>query len=261
MAEKKGIDWIVGKRNELVERLDDEFSHPVEKKEKKNPKGWKAYTFNYHKYYGLDEISMAFALDWGNATKHLYRGHVEKNIAQYGEEYVDKIAELKEIEDKDAAVFLMIYVLNPNAPLCFKGTLYPDLKGLGNAMQAQIPNQDADIYHLLSSGCLKKYVDQMEYDETFKEAVSAITQKIMEKEDAFYFALMYLLCPELGFEYKGKQYASLESFVADLEKNEEEPLAKACGELVSDKLFLMWIYSLGYKKPVIDWMNTYEKAV
>lgn len=111
----------------------------VEIKERRTYKGMKPYNFMNNRYFGLDEISMAFAADWDNAMKHLYRGLVDKNIVQYGEEYANKIIDLKNLEDKDIAVFKMIYILNKNAPLCFKGAIYTDLQALGMAIKEKAP--------------------------------------------------------------------------------------------------------------------------
>ena len=141
----------------------------VEVKERRTHKGMKPYNFSNSRYYGLDEISMAFASDWENATKHLYRGLVEKNIVQYGEEYSNRITDIKALDDKDVAVFKMIYILNPNAPLCFKGAIYTDLQALGMAIKEKSPTIDENIMHLIDSGCLLEYIDNNNFNEAFKE--------------------------------------------------------------------------------------------
>ena len=72
---------------------------------------------------------------------------------------------------------------------------------------------------------------------------------------------MYLLYPEIGFEKKKKKYVNLESFIDNLESNSTKQIVKICQDLISDKIFIMWIYSLGYSKQVENWMKIYEKAV
>lgn len=233
----------------------------VEIKERNTYKGLKPYTFNYNKYYGLDEISMAFANDWDNAIKHLYRGLVEKNVLQYGEEYVSQIADAKNVGDQDVAVFKMIYILNPHAPLCFKGNVYADLQSLGMAMYEKGAKQDNDILKLITSGCLLEYIEKNTFNDEFKEQITFITQQLQNSKNDYYFALMYLLYPEIGFEYNKKKYVNLEDFINDLEKNSSEQITKICQDLISNKLFIMWIYSLGYFKQVENWIKVYEKAV
>jgi len=233
----------------------------VEVKERRTHKGMKPYNFSNSRYYGLDEISMAFASDWENATKHLYRGLVEKNIVQYGEEYSNRITDIKALDDKDVAVFKMIYILNPNAPLCFKGAIYTDLQALGMAIKEKSPTIDENIMHLIDSGCLLEYIDNNNFNEAFKEQIRFITQEIKKGNVDYYFALMYLLYPEIGFEYKEKKYVNLESFIDNLESNSTKQIVKICQDLISDKIFIMWIYSLGYSKQVENWMKIYEKAV
>ena len=131
----------------------------MEIKERRTYKGMKPYNFMNNRYFGLDEISMAFAADWVNATKHLYRGLVDKNIVQYGEEYANRIIDIKNLEDKDVAVFKMIYILNKNAPLCFKGEIYTDLQALGMSIKAKAPTVDQNIWQLISSGCLLEFIE------------------------------------------------------------------------------------------------------
>jgi len=210
---------------------------------------------------GLDEKSMAFASDWENATKHVYRGLVEKYIVQYGEEYSNRITDIKALDDKDVAVFKMIYILNPNAPLCFKGAIYTDLQALGMAIKEKSPTIDENIMHLIDSGCLLEYIDNNNFNEAFKEQIRFMTQEIKKGNVDYYFALMYLLYPEIGFEYKEKKYVNLESFIDNLESNSTKQIVKICQDLISDKIFIMWIYSLGYSKQVENWMKIYEKAV
>lgn len=58
-----------------------------------------------------------------------------------------------------------------------------------------------------------------------------------------------------------KSNVNLEDFIEDLEKNNSTKIAKICQDLISNKMFIMWVYSLGYSKQVASWMNVYEKAV
>lgn len=244
--------------NEVTRWLNNE---DVEVKERKTFKGMKPYTFNYNKYYGLDEISMAFANDWDNAIKHLYRGLVEKNVLQYGEEYVNKIVDIKNEEDQDVAVFKMIYILNPHAPLCFKGKVYTDLQSLGMAINENGTKMDQDILKLISTGCLMEYVSANNFNDAFKYQISFITKQIKNNKTDYYFALMYLLYSEIGFEYNKKKYVNLDDFIEDLEKQSNTQISNTCQDLISNQMFIMWIYALGYSKQVESWMNIYEKAV
>ena len=233
----------------------------VEIKERRTYKGMKPYNFMNNRYFGLDEISMAFAADWDNAMKHLYRGLVDKNILQYGEEYANQIIDLKNLEDKDIAVFKMIYILNKNAPLCFKGAIYTDLQALGMAIKENAPKVDPNIWQLISSGCLLEFIENNNFTDNFKGQIKFITKEIQNNKSDYYFALMYLLYPEMGFEYNKKKYVNLEDFIEDLEKNSSIQITKICQDLISNKMFIMWIYSLGYSKQVESWMKVYEKAV
>ena len=233
----------------------------VEIKERKTFKGLKPYNFNYNKYYGLEEISMAFANDWENAKKHLYRGYVEKNIAQYGEEYVNQITDVKNISDQDVAVFSMIYILNPHAPLCFKGVVYTDLQSLGMKMHENGTQTNDDIMQLITSECLSQYIHKNNFENNFTNQIDELSKKIKAGKKDYYYALMYLLYPEIGYEYNKKKYVNLEDFIEDLEKTSSTQINKTCQDLIGNPMFLMWINSLGYSKQVDSWLKIYEKAV
>lgn len=254
---------------EVVKWLNNE---EVEVKESKALKGLKPYNFNYNKYYGLNAISMAFANDWEKAKKHLFRGLVEKNIAQYGEEYSVDIGDIRStIDDDDVAMFSTIYVLNPHAPLCFMGYVYPDLQALGIKMyeakpmlleQNKRPSKEYKaILKMIKTGCLSKYIELNNYEEGFQKDIEEIVNQIKRGEDMYYYALMYILYPELGFTYEGKKYVTLADFVEDLEELGAEEIAKTCNKLISNPIFHMWIYSLGYVDQVKEWMNLYRGVV
>ena len=255
--------------DEVVKWLNKEH---VEVKESKAIKGLKPYNFNYNKYYGLDAISMAFANDWDKAKKHLFRGLVEKNIIQYGEEYAVNIGDMRSsTEDDDVAVFSMIYILNPHAPLCFMGYVYTDLQALGIKMNEARPSLTSvhskpskeykAIMKMIKTGCLTKYIELNNYEEGFKKDVEEIIKKITNGDDNYYYALMYIFYPELGFTYEEKKYVALADFVDDLEEHTSDEIARACGKLIANPVFLMWVYSLGYVDQVTEWMRVYEKVV
>jgi hypothetical protein len=226
----------------------------VEVKEVKKTKGVKAYNFNKEKYYSIEDISKAFALDWENAKKHLYRGFVDKYLLQFGEEMASSCIDLKELEDKDVAVFRLIYLLNPYAPLCYKGRFFNDLEHLAKVMRDALPNIDNEILEMLKKGCLEYYIKlDNAYEQGLIVALNDIIKKLKTGDDEFYFAVMYYLDPNIRFVFKNMEFETIQQFadyVLGLGVEQESDFAK---ELLETPLFSMWIASLGYSQAVYDW--------
>ena len=243
---------------EIVKWLNGE---DIDVKEAKNSKrGYKPYNFNYNRYYGLEEISMAFAHDWENAKKHLKRGLVDKNILQYGEEYSVDIAELREEPDQDLAVYKMIYILNPTAPLCYKGKVYYDLESIGRQMRESLPNFNEEIRELVIKGCLQDFLTRNNFDENLCKRVSEITEKLKSKDNKYYYALMYLLSPDSKFVIKNQEFDTLESLANYMETLLPHEIEDFANDLVDNQRFIMWVYSQGYASQVNEWLDIYEKA-
>ena len=244
--------------DEIVRWLNGE-DIPI-KEPKRVKHDYKPYNFNYNKYYGLKEISMAFANDWENAKKHLYRGLVEKNVAQYGEEYAVAIADLKEEPDKDLAVFKMIYVLNPQAPLCYRGKVYYDLESIGVKMRDSLPDFDEEVFELITKGCLYDFLIENNFDKILCDRVKEIENKMNSGDRKYYYALMYLLSPESKFSIQHRNFSDIESMVVYLESLSPSLIEELAGILVDDDQFLMWVYAQGYAAQINQWLEIYEKA-
>lgn len=244
--------------DEILRWLNGEDVDIKESKQRKSE--YKPYNFNYNKYYGLEEISMAFAHDWENAKKHLYRGLVDKNIAQYGEEYSVDIAELKGLEDKDLGVFKMIYILNPHAPLCYKGEVYYDLQTLGIKMKEKLPELDEEILQLVTKGCLYDFLIRNEFDDKLCKNIYEITEELKNQNNKFYYALMYFLYPESAFKIEDKEINDINKLVEYLESLSNTEIESIADKLIYNQQFIMWVYSQGYAKQVTEWLNIYEKV-
>ena len=222
--------------------------------------GIKPYNFNYEKYYNLESLSMAFAGNWTNAKKHLFRGLVEKNIVQYGEEYASGCMDLKELEDKDVAVFRLIRLLNPGAPLCYKGRIFNDLSAVGVTMFNALPNFDDDIMELFKNGCFLDYLTSNSFDKSLVDFVSKCIFYIKQGDTEFYYAIMYMLSGQAGYEYKDYSFNTLEDLVEYLNSLPPERVEYACSNFLDDEKFTMWIYSQGYTEQVVQWMKIYKGA-
>jgi hypothetical protein len=245
--------------DEVKRWLNNENVELVEKDRK--IEGIKPYNFGRKYYYDLQSLSMAFAENWENAKKHLYRGMVEKNIAQYGEEYVSQCMDLKELDDKDVAVFKLIYLLNADAPLCYKGELYHDIDSLGIKMAGNVNVFDENIMEMIYNGCLLEYVENAGYDDAFVKRIKEITEYINSGNPEFYYALMYTLYPALGYTINNCKFDKVEDLVLYINSQNSDIIEELAEELIDDELFQMWVYASGFTKQLLEWKKIYEEAV
>ncbi len=244
--------------NEVKKWLNNENVKLVEKDKK--IEGIKPYNFGRRYYYDLKSLSMAFAENWENAKKHLYRGMVEKNIAQYGEEYISECMDLKELENKDVAVFKLIYLLNEDAPLCYKGELYNDIDSVGVKMAEHLDTFDENIMEMINNGCFMEYVQNAGYSEDFVCKIKEIVDYINNGNNEFYYALMYITYPSLGYTINNFKFDKPVDLVLYLNNQDTDVIEELSEELIDDELFQMWIYSSGFSNQLLEWKKIYEKA-
>lgn len=240
--------WINGENVSILE--------PTIKSNIKKP-----YNFLKDEYYDLESLSMAFAQNWDNAKKHLFRGLVDKYLATVNEEMASQCMDLKEMADKDLAVFKLVYLLNPNAPLCYKGTLYNSLEDLGDMMADDAPNINADIEEMISNGALFQYVRDNHFDERLVQNVYGVMQAMQHnRQSNKYFKLMYILDPDKGFNISNYKFDNLMELIDYLESLDNTARDNLADKLVDNDMFIAWIDSLGYDKQIDRWKDIYKKV-
>lgn len=237
--------WINNEEVEIIEK-------------DKHDKAIKPYQFSYGYYYDLESLSMAFAINWENAKKHLFRGLVEKHLFQYGEELTSNCIDLKAISDKNIAVFRLIRLLNPGAPLCYKGRIFNDLAAVGIAMYNALPAYDQNIIEMITNGCFIEFLKANKFDGKLIAFIEKCQHHIKTGKQEFYYAIMYMLSGKTGYEYNQYMFNTLEEIVEYLTKLNPNEVEKTSSELITDAKFVMWIYSQGYTQQVEEWLKVYQ---
>jgi serine/threonine protein kinase len=240
--------WAKGEQVDVIEQI-------------KKTDAEKPYTFMYDKYSDINALSLAFAQNWDNAKKHLFRGLVDKYLSTYNQEMASQCMDLKEIKDKDLAVFKLIYLLNPNAPLCFRGKLYNDLEALGLEMANSSPNIDEDIRDLVKCGALLSYVKSNLYDEKLIEAIADVTEALEQDDKSTkYFKLMFILNPSMGYQIGNARCEDVQDLIELLEGMDNTSRDNVSDVIVDDPMLMAWLDALGYGKQVEKWQQIYEKV-
>ncbi len=221
----------------------------------------KPYTFAKTSYEDLKSLSMAFAQDWENAKKHLYRGLVDKYLATFDAEAASQCMDLKEISDKDTAVFELIHLLNPDAPLCYRGRLFSSVETLGYAMRESAPEIDDDIYEMIRNGCLIRYLEWNGFSQELVNSVYEAMQNLDGKYGLIqYFKLMYIFNPSMGFDVNTTHCEDLQDVIDYLESLDQVIRDSIIEDLVGNTFFIAWIESQGYEEQVNRWLEIYEKV-
>ena len=220
------------------------------------------YKFASESYYEVDSLSMAFAQNWDNAKRHLFRGLVDKYLATFDEEMASQCMDLKEYNDKDLAVFKLIYLLNKRAPLCYKGQLFNDLESLSQAMYNKLPEIDEDIKMMIRSGALKYYVNINPYDQNLKDEISHITNESIDAtNNEYYYRVMYLFDPTLGFRIDNARCEDLDDFIDLFCNSQEDIQGRIANYVISNDMFSAWLITIGYENQVVKWREAFKKVV
>lgn len=215
-------------------------------------------TFNGQKFNDLNNLSLSIAQNWYAAKKYLFSGELERQLSLKNEWKAKECKVLKSITDDDTAIFKLIYILNPDAPLCFKGVIFNTLESLGKWMENDTEENKQLIFEFLSSECLCEYLENNQYDIKLIERINNISEEIAKGKSELYYALMYMLSFKDG--YGENKINSIPMLIEFLKNHSFEEREKECTKMIYDKKFHMWLYSLGYEKQLEAWLDIYEKA-
>lgn len=211
------------------------------------------YRFSNQYYTSLSELERAFSRDWTNTKKHLYRGLVEKHLALYGEDLASECMDLREMTDKDAAVFRLLYLLDPNAPLNWQGIDFVTTQNLSRYIFNGYPNSYKLVSPMITSGSLRYYLKMHQQLSPDLETMLSRCESSNDISANTFITIAYILNPMQGYKFLEKEYHTLEeliSFLASLNSNDCET---DCGLLMKDIFFKAWLRSLGYETQLASW--------
>lgn len=218
------------------------------------------YQFNYRKYTDLTSLSMAFANNWDNAKKHLSRGLIEKYLMLYGEEMGNQCISLKELADKDVAVFKLILLMNPVAPLCFRGTTYTSLEAMGIAMQQAWPQMITEVHEMFVNGCLDEYICRGGFDEALHIRLRQLMSYAQQDDRNGYFGLIILLNHDAPYEMDDLRANGIDELVVQLEGQTDDRREALCKKILDDSRFIAWMIAKGCNDQLIQWHAIYAKV-
>lgn len=216
-------------------------------------KAARPYRFANQYYTSLSELERAFARDWTNAKKHLYRGLIENYLKLYGEDLASECMDLREMTDKDAAVFRLLYLLNPNAPLNWQGIDFVTTQNLSRYIFNGYPNSYKVIAPMITSGSLRYYLKMHQQLSPDLEAMLSRCESSDDISASTFITIAYILNPMQGYKFLDKEYHTLEELVSFLVSLNTTDCEADCGLLMKDTFFKAWLRSLGYETQLASW--------
>lgn len=211
------------------------------------------YRFANQYYTSLSELGRAFAGDWTNAKKHLYRGLIENYLKLYGEDLASECMDLREMTDKDAAVFRLLYLLNPNAPLNWQGIDFVTTQNLSRHIFNGYPNSYKLVAPMITSGSLRYYLKMHQQLSPDLEVMLSRCESSGDISASTFITIAYILNPMQGYKFIDKEYHTLEELVTFLVTLNAIDCEADCGLLMKDTFFKAWLRSLGYEAQLASW--------
>ena len=216
-------------------------------------KAARPYRFANQYYTSLSELERAFARDWTNAKKHLYRGLIENYLKLYGEDLASECMDLREMADKDAAVFRLLYLLNPNAPLNWQGIDFVTTQNLSRHIFNGYPNSYKFIAPMIMGGSLRYYLKMHQQLSPDLEAMLSRCESSGDISASTFITIAYILNPMQGYKFLDEEYHTLEELVSFLVSLNATDCEADCGLLMKDTFFKAWLRSLGYEAQLASW--------
>jgi serine/threonine protein kinase len=216
----------------------------------------KAYIFEGRELYELDALSLSLAESWSEGVKQLYRGFLSEHLKQFGQDLASKAMDCAEERNKDLGFFKLIYIMNPGAPLCWRGEMFIDLYALSASITKDLPEINQNYLDLLTGGALLHFLEVKGFDKKLISTVKDLKQLAAADPGFAYFQLARLLSDNNEFKYKDQAFYSPDELVNYL-YNQRSRIEQIAAELLENKDFLAWLNHLGYARQISKWQQIY----
>lgn len=221
------------------------------------------YIFEGEELYELTDLSMAFARNWQEAINHLYRGLIAKHIEQVGQDLASKVMDCEEEPNTDLGLFKLLYLLNPDAPLCWRGEIFWDLAGLRKKLNEQLPMVNEDYLAFFTSGALTEYLHTKQADkQLMDDLLEALSY---EDEGEIYWRVTLLLQsidehPVYMFTFDDQVFRTVNELNQYL-VTQADRMEELSEQLITNRYFFHWLAYKGFSEQITRWKNIYEEDV
>ena len=202
--------------------------------------------------FGLEELSLSLAEHWQEGIKHLYRGFVKEYLKHFRQDLASKAVDLEEERDQDLGLFKLIYTMNPNAPLCWRGEMFVDLESFGAAIKKILPTKNASYFELLRCGALQYFVKTKKYRQELVDEVKSLEALAIADGDTAYYRLGYLMSGSDEFSFNGVVLTSVDDLAGYIHAHRTN-IVEISEKLLNSKYFFAWLEHLGFQDTIDNW--------
>lgn len=217
----------------------------------------KPYIFAGRELYELDALALSLAETWSEGVKHLYRGFLSEHLKQFGQDLASKGMDCAEERDKDMGLFKLIYIMNPGAPLCWRGEMFIDLYALSASITKDLPNVNQNYLDLLTGGALTYFLELKGFDRNLIATVKKLMELAATDPGFAYFKLARILSDNNEFKYEHQSFFSPDE-LANYLYNQRSRIDKIAADLLDNKDFLAWLSHLGFSEHISRWQQIYK---
>jgi serine/threonine protein kinase len=238
------------------------------------------YSFMNEIFTDLTALVTAFAKNWEEGKRQLFRGSIATHFRSFNQELakhcIDAEEEASQKNGKDDIIFWkLLYKLNPKLKgFYWKGQIYESIPALGREMLEHLWHKDKsqDNYYknILSEKLLTEYVlIAAPKNELLKKTAAAIEDsyqlEINERTDlakTFYF-MAYKLSGQKLLYLDGQQFRTtgeLAGYIRNQLENSFENFEQLCNKLIDydgnlDIQLEIWLETIGKKKELENWRS------
>lgn len=222
------------------------------------------YTFGGEEIDTLDVLALKMARNWEDGQKQLYRGILASFLKPIRPDIASVAIDFEAIENKDVGLFELIYSLDPNAPLCWKGRVFMDLKTFGQSIPLKAHDESQNLEYYVQFLTLERLSAYMKYHEfPPKDILDAKNLEAKAKDSPLYalWRLKYWLTGEHTLVWKTQSFSTPSELIFWL-ANESERLDEIAQQMVDAPQFHAWLEQIGFADVVARWRSIpYEGAV
>ena len=240
-----------------------------------------SYTFLGEKYSDPVSLVSAFAKNWDEGKKQLFRGLVTKHFRTCNQSIARKCqaAEEEAVREngKDDIIFWrLLYQINPKLKgFYWKGQTFESLPAFGRDVLERLWDNDHSNYpyysDVLSEKLLSQYVAiASPNNEKLKKVAEALEDSYeLEKNNGTdfqrtYYMMAYALSGQKLFLFDGEQFRTVGEFAAYLRDALSQSYAKfesLCHRLVDydgnlDFQFEIWLTAIGKQNEIEQWRES-----
>lgn len=190
-----------------------------------------------------EELFDAMAGHWAHARRLLERESFLLFLGTLDGTLTSQARALSHEPDRDAAVFKLLYLIDPQPRLVYRGSDYGNARAFVDGLMDE---QDLQRREVVEKGLFLYFLTKTEEDADLIEAVRRM-HTLAPHDGGFVPKLLYYAFHrERVFAYQGKRISNIGELIALVLTLENDALE----QLATDRTFLAWLTSLGYGEQV-----------